>query len=209
MAAVTTCQVCARPIKAKTGVIAHHGYQRPGGGWQTASCFGARYRPFEVACDALPPAIEAATRHLNLRRDELANLMELPPAELRFQERDAYGHARGAEIVRAKPEDFDPTKRPASGRMGVWQQYSCLFFRRVDALRKDINGTQATVDFFQKRLASWVAPVASASEVCPCGDPACAADDCIHAVEAEAALLDAEEDRNDRAEHEARTEQER
>lgn len=29
-----------------------------------------------------------------------------------------------------------------------------------------------------------------ARECCPCGDPECGADDCIHAVEAEAALLE-------------------
>lgn len=42
-----TCQCCGRDILAETGVIAHHGYQRPGDGWQTASCFGARKLPFE------------------------------------------------------------------------------------------------------------------------------------------------------------------
>lgn len=48
-----TCQCCGRGIFAATGVIAHHGYQRPGGGWQTASCTGARELPFEVSRDAL------------------------------------------------------------------------------------------------------------------------------------------------------------
>jgi hypothetical protein len=48
-----TCQVCGRPICAKTGVIAHHGYERPGTGYQTASCEGARELPFEVDRDAL------------------------------------------------------------------------------------------------------------------------------------------------------------
>jgi hypothetical protein len=43
-----TCQCCARRILAETGEIAHHGYQRPGTGWQTASCFGAKALPFEV-----------------------------------------------------------------------------------------------------------------------------------------------------------------
>lgn len=25
----TTCQICGRPIKAKNGLISHHGYRRP------------------------------------------------------------------------------------------------------------------------------------------------------------------------------------
>lgn len=48
-----TCQICGRPIHAATGFIAHHGYTRPGHGWQTDSCDGAREMPFEVSRDAL------------------------------------------------------------------------------------------------------------------------------------------------------------
>lgn len=48
-----TCQICGRPILAERGNIAHHGYQRPGDGWQTASCFGAMHLPFEVSRDRL------------------------------------------------------------------------------------------------------------------------------------------------------------
>jgi hypothetical protein len=54
-----TCQCCGRDIFAETGVIAHHGYERPGDGWQTESCMGARYLPFEVNRDRLGVLIEA------------------------------------------------------------------------------------------------------------------------------------------------------
>lgn len=46
--AAMTCQCCGRKHLANKGVIAHHGYTRPGYGWQTSSCFGARALPFEV-----------------------------------------------------------------------------------------------------------------------------------------------------------------
>lgn len=52
-ATAKTCQCCARPIFAETGTIAHHGYERPGYGYQTASCMGAKYLPFEVSRDRL------------------------------------------------------------------------------------------------------------------------------------------------------------
>lgn len=52
-AASMTCQCCGRKYLANTGAMAHHGYQRPGGGWQTASCYGARHVPFEVSRDTL------------------------------------------------------------------------------------------------------------------------------------------------------------
>lgn len=51
--AAMTCQCCASKILANKGVIAHHGYQRPGIGWQTSSCFGARHLPFEVDRETL------------------------------------------------------------------------------------------------------------------------------------------------------------
>lgn len=47
-AAQMTCQICGRGIFAEAGVIAHHGYERPFEGYQTASCPGARKLPFEV-----------------------------------------------------------------------------------------------------------------------------------------------------------------
>lgn len=53
-----TCQICAREIKAKFGVIAHHGYQRPYEYTQTASCMGARHLPYEKSRDVILVAIE-------------------------------------------------------------------------------------------------------------------------------------------------------
>lgn len=61
-----TCQCCGRRIFAETGRIAHHGYQRPGTGWQTASCMGARELPFEADRAVLG-------RVLNLIRRDVAN----------------------------------------------------------------------------------------------------------------------------------------
>lgn len=67
-----TCQICGRPIHAGNGKIAHHGYQRPGYGYQTASCPGALQHPFEVSRDELGRYIEA----LNRRHDTLVNQLE-------------------------------------------------------------------------------------------------------------------------------------
>jgi len=51
------CQICARAIKAKTGLIAHHGYTRPYLGMQTQSCRGARELPYEKSRDVIPKEI--------------------------------------------------------------------------------------------------------------------------------------------------------
>lgn len=63
-AVAKTCQICGRPILAERGKIAHHGYQRPGQGWQTASCYGALHLPFEISRDRLGSYIEVLRGHL-------------------------------------------------------------------------------------------------------------------------------------------------
>ena len=55
------CQCCGRAILAKLGTIAHHGYERPDYGYQTASCMGAKELPFEVDRKVLGRLIVALT----------------------------------------------------------------------------------------------------------------------------------------------------
>lgn len=69
-----TCQCCARDILAETGVIAHHGYERPGGGYQTNSCFGARYLPFEVDREVLGDLIEILKNKLANEKNYLKHV---------------------------------------------------------------------------------------------------------------------------------------
>lgn len=64
-----TCQCCGRGIFAATGLIAHHGYERPGDGYQTASCAGARELPFEVDRTVLGHVIH---RMVERKRDMVA-----------------------------------------------------------------------------------------------------------------------------------------
>lgn len=54
-----TCQICGRSIKWKNGKIAHHGYKRPGEGWQTGSCEGAREMPLHMSRYVLGRHVEA------------------------------------------------------------------------------------------------------------------------------------------------------
>lgn len=47
-----TCQACFRnDLKVPNGKMSHHGYQRPGWGYQTPSCIGAREQPYERSCE--------------------------------------------------------------------------------------------------------------------------------------------------------------
>jgi hypothetical protein len=73
--AAMTCQCCSGRILANTGVIAHHGYQRPSEGWQTASCFGARALPFEVDRSRLGELIVAIDQRLRMQRAGRADVI--------------------------------------------------------------------------------------------------------------------------------------
>lgn len=59
-----TCPVCFRPIAVLRGKMAHHGYQRPGQGRQTASCPGIRFKPLEVSSEGLKWLIAALRERL-------------------------------------------------------------------------------------------------------------------------------------------------
>lgn len=59
---VAECQICGRAIGAKVGVIAHHGYTRPGEGWQTGSCPGVRFVPYSTSRDRLTEVLAWAVK---------------------------------------------------------------------------------------------------------------------------------------------------
>lgn len=151
----TTCQICAREVKANTGLIAHHGYRRPGQGWQTSSCMGARYRPYEVACDAIQRAIEAIETFLELRRPHLANVIANPPAHMIYQRRDAWGKPSGSGHALFRPEGFDATNRPGSYRS---QSYESVYWPMRREIEQSIKAAEGDLEFLTKRLAAWVAP---------------------------------------------------
>lgn len=144
------CQICGRLIQAKTGLIAHHGYTRKHG-WQTASCFGARYRPYEVACDALPSAIESISQFIDRTEAALQEHLTNPPRGIEYRRnRNAYGIRdewwtvlRPAGWTRESPDDFRPVT------------YTNLYHKQRRALESEIKAAKETQAELEKRLADW------------------------------------------------------
>jgi hypothetical protein len=81
------CQICEREIKSSLGRIAHHGYERPGQGYQSASCFGALELAIEVGHDALDRFILGLERrHVDavaLRDRHVAEMLPVPNPDFR------------------------------------------------------------------------------------------------------------------------------
>lgn len=157
----TTCQICGRAILAKTGRIAHHGYKRPGNGWQTSSCYGARHLPYEVARDAIQSAITHCQGFIASTETRIADILAAPPVEIKDEQRDAYGRVRHSYTL-ALPEGFNPHgASPGSYRPGGHGHYECLFHRRLRDWRAQVEAAHADIDFMTARYDAWVAPQAA------------------------------------------------
>jgi hypothetical protein len=166
----THCQICGRQIKVVRGwcgqtlraenLIAHHGYQRPyQEGWQTASCYGARWRPYEVAADALPPCIEFADRSATANEDGLAKLLADPPGMLIYQS-TRYKRPHGEPVVLARPENYDVNGEGSY----IPGSYDGVFKNRKWELRRNAKMFREEAAALRKRLAAWIAPAGQKEE---------------------------------------------
>lgn len=154
--ATTTCQICGRAVLAKTGLIAHHGYKRPGNGWQTSSCYGARYRPYEVARDAIEGAISQCEGFIARTETTIAAMQANPPVELTEVRKSGW---KTNTTTLARPEGFNPSApSPGSYRPGSADHYACLFHGRQRARRAQVTAAHADIAFMAARFDAWVAP---------------------------------------------------
>lgn len=151
------CQICARPIKVVNGVIAHHGYTRPGDGWQTASCMGAKFAPYEVSCERIKVAIEAVKTHIAEVEGKIKDLLTNPPAS--FIETDQSHFARIKHLplrVFEKPDNFNAKKEVAETYRYPSSDYGKEFSNLYRKLGRDAEGSKQTLAYLEVRLASWV-----------------------------------------------------
>jgi hypothetical protein len=113
------CQICARDILADEGRIAHHGYARPGVGYQTASCPGAMELPYE-ASNAAVKAFAGRLR-VALKNDKLirarAEAEEFPVRVV--WEREGDRPPGGASVSRAS---FDEDMKAVPARVRNWRR---------------------------------------------------------------------------------------
>jgi hypothetical protein len=160
-----TCQICGRAIKAKNGLIAHHGYKRPGMGWQTASCFGAKFRPYEVASDALPLAITQITGYINAVTKAFAETQANPPAHLETTVNIGNAWTRRAvAFFTPRPADFNPGSPRDGERFNLHMQnaptYGLVFEGLQRNRKNDILASHQTLNYMRDRLAAWKDPQA-------------------------------------------------
>jgi hypothetical protein len=148
-----TCQICGRLILANTGTIAHHGYTRPGMGWQTASCEGSKELPFEVSRDALGKYIINLNRvrdRLVARQDKIA-LGYATSASLyvtNYDEQRTHGRQRSRRFLNVTPETFETI------RAELPKTFSALSLRSFEAV---LEGEARTIKSQLSQLLSELA----------------------------------------------------
>lgn len=145
----THCQICGRPIKAKHGKIAHHGYKRPRryAGWQTSSCSGARYEPYEKSRDRIAEVIVFIKEYIV---DQQAWLDGEPPTKLGYE--NYIGSSRYETLWVEKPVGFIvETGRSYFSR----NSYAGLYDRAVTDHNTAINNSKKHIEQLQERYDQW------------------------------------------------------
>ncbi|CAB5514513.1 hypothetical protein LMG26857_03572 [Achromobacter anxifer] len=130
---VKTCPVCFRPIAVVNGAMAHHGYQRPGMGYQTASCNGVIFPPLEVSNAGLVWLIGSLRKRLE------------------EQEQAYRDRASKPEYLMARRERTGPLEKISRGD----PMWSRLFSRYVAEIQQEIGAINHALPELDKRLAEW------------------------------------------------------
>lgn len=153
-----TCQCCGRRILAETGTVAHHGYERPGTGWQTSSCMGAKEMPFEVSRDRLGVMIEGLRNNLAgqvATRDAVET--ETAPVTYRYTVGLPNGH-RDSKSASFTRDTFDAVIASLPRRPGYFGD-DALFdgYKRRDLASRDsqIRNLTGFIAECQARFDGW------------------------------------------------------
>ncbi|AFU88096.1 hypothetical protein CcrColossus_gp226 [Caulobacter phage CcrColossus] len=170
-----TCQVCGRGILAENGRIAHHGYQRPGMGYQTASCSGALHVPFEISRDALGDDIKNLERYRARRqayRVEVETETVSLPINYEVSEQDprrALGFKHVVKkMIHVTRDDFDAQKvttpEAFAGKYGPrkpegygWMpfDFDALKTQILGSIDNEIDIITSTINRQQARYDGW------------------------------------------------------
>lgn len=144
----THCQICARPIKSKNGVIAHHGYTQRGWGYRTASCFGARELPYEVSRDAISKALVSVRNALETEQANEIKWTATPPAKIEKKAKHSYDD----DQVFIKPAGFDPQNNFRANWSGT---YESAYDSLIRETQRNIKEIKAEIEFLTNRFDAW------------------------------------------------------
>lgn len=131
-----TCAWCLRDIAIdRSGLMAHHGYERPDTGWQTQSCPGIEYKNLEISLDGLKEHIKAIDHFKTRITHELDYLPKI--VSLTIKVRTKNGNRIDQVIGKEDPRWKDAMQNQSRNLQG------------------QINQAKVDHEYFSKKLREW------------------------------------------------------
>jgi hypothetical protein len=157
-----TCQICDREIGTTLGVIAHHGYTRPGHGWQTSSCYGAKHVAYEVGHDALDSLLPIIANQIELRTAQIADWLANPPATITFTKDGDYDYVtrkyKKIDVTVERPANFDPKAEVDHYSRYADETYARRYEMRLAEMQYQLKTDKQDLAHFTQRRANWKEP---------------------------------------------------
>jgi hypothetical protein len=155
-----TCQCCGSDVAVDKAAddefqrTAHHGYKRPGWGYQTASCMGARALPYELGHDKLDRLVALLEREVEQR---VARVAALQAGKVQKIMVAGPYRRNGREMVEVTPQNADllmaertinVLAMPGAAWVAVVRDEVARVERELVYVRRDLRDQQA-------RRAAW------------------------------------------------------
>ena len=155
-----TCQCCGGDVAVEGGEAewqrtrtAHHGYTRPGYGWQTASCEGARSLPYELGHAKLDSLLVALRQYeARLVGQEAALRAGTVTTVIR-----TVGYGRRAETVEITADTADAlADRLGLGWMRAGTVWQAVLNNAADLAAGELRHLRRDIASQQARREAWV-----------------------------------------------------
>lgn len=130
---VRTCPCCFRGIAVTGATMAHHGYQRPGFGYQTSSCPGIRFEPVERSNEGIKWVIVSSQNRIS----DLQSQLEKADEKTSIWAFNSYKNKH----VEVKKDD---------------KGWDAAFSRWKRETAYEIKQLEGSVEFFSDKLKNWV-----------------------------------------------------
>lgn len=147
------CQICEREQALDTAgkKMGHHGYTRPGCGYQVGDCFGVGHAPYN-ATDALVKYAERVESYLGFEREALA---ALPAAlDLPFTYSHYLGNGQRSPAVTVRVKKGEPsTYLKENGKQSVHVPgFLSLYEQAEFRIKQDIAHAQLDLERVRARI---------------------------------------------------------
>jgi hypothetical protein len=150
-----TCQLCGRLIRSKHGVIAHHGYTRPGGGWQTSSCDGTHHSPLEVSNAHLIETIadyEKLCQRQTLRIESVRN--EKEPVVIHIKPHWSENR-RHPYVFSFDRSTYDEVRASSEGQLNSRATFEDYKDKFISVLKASLHQTKLILGELRERNTNW------------------------------------------------------